>query len=1390
MKMKMKSLIVLSFVVLSGMIFFSVSSAKMADIKYSRLKAQTFDVKSSSLNFAKKYPDFGNIPLYFIPNKGQMDEKARFYAKTSRYTLWMTKEGLVFDSMKSTGAIEVNEDTGNDHSKFKIQNSKLINRDVSRLVFLDANNNPEMVPIEKTPHKVNYIKGKDRSKWLTGIQTSKAVLYKNVYKNIDLKVYGIEKQIEYDWIVKPGGDPQNIRIQYRNVKGTRIDERGNLLIETQLGELIHKRPVSFQDICLEHGAWSMEPKSKGERRVDVNVNVEFKKIGENTYGFDVGEYDKSRELIIDPVVMAYSTFLGGSGDEYGYALAVDSSGSAYVTGETYSTDFPVDDAYQNSFGGGNYDAFVTKFSASGSSLVYSTYLGGSDNEAGEGIQVNSSGKAYVTGYTHSTDFPTQSAFQNTHGGGDKDAFVTILSSSGSSLTFSTYLGGSSTDIGYALALGSSDNIYVTGKTASTDFPTQNAYTATYRGGDYDAFVTKFSVSGSSLVYSTFLGGNGRDEGYGIVESSSGNAYVVGRTNGSNFPMQNAFQNTHGGGDYDAFVTKFSSSGTSLIYSTFLGGNLNDSGWGIAVDSSGNAYAAGDTYSSDFPTQDAYQGTHAGGGKDAFVTKFSTTGTTLDYSTFLGGIEVDAAAHVVVNSIGNAYVTGLTQSSDFPVKRAYQSAYSGNFDVFVSMFSTTGSSLNFSTFLGGGDEETGRAIAIDSTGNIYVAGFTESFDFPTVNAYQNTLKGDLDAFVCKFSTSEFGTLCGAVDNCNLTWTTGGNTDWFEQTDTTYYDEDAAQSGDIGDSESTYIQTTVTGPGTLSFWWKVSSSYSDYLKFYIDGEEQTSISGTYSSSNWQQKTYNISSGTHTLKWSYEKNAYSSYGSDCGWLDKVEYTPETTIVLNRTQLTFGAVQGNTTGSQTFSISSNAGTLNWSVSADKSWIICSPTSGTGSGTVTVSVNATGLPKGTFTGTISVSDPNASNSPQTVSITLNVYNSGASSVPFGDYATPTNNSTIRSSVPFTGWVLDDLGVVSVKLYRHYNGSLVYIGDGVFVEGARPDVEQAYPGYPYNYKAGWGYMMLTNFLPNGGNGTFIIDAIATDVEGHQVTLGSKTVFVDNANAVKPFGAIDTPTQGGSASGSSFRNQGWVLTPLPNAIPVDGSTIDVFVDGVNLGHPTYNLYRADIATLFPGYANSNGALAYFDFDTTTYTNGVHTIYWVASDDAGNVDGIGSRYFTIRNSGASSVTSSQWPVVSGKHTLSNIPVDDSSPVGVIKGFYRNVEPFETYPDKNGIIKVEARELEPIKIYLNDYQAEVNAKVNEDSSNNSKFKIQNSKFHCGFQVVGPQLRPLPIGSTLDIRRGIFYWQPGPGYVGEYRLVFIEKDQYGNMTRRNISVNIISKF
>jgi len=485
---------------------------------------------------------------------------------------------------------------------------------------------------------------------------------------------------------------------------------------------------------------------------------------------------------------------------------------------------------------------------------------------------------------------------------------------------------------------------------------------------------------------------------------------------------------------------------------------------------------------------------------------------------------------------------------------------------------------------------------------------------------------------------------------------------------------------------------------------------------------------------------------------------------------------ISLSRSALYFGATEGDSSTQPQTSYLTNAqqGTLNWTATPSDTWIQVSPTSGTGDGLLTVTVNPAGLAAGKHTESISIADPNSCNSPKSLQITLNVYESGESALPFGSFDTPIHGSTVMSSIPVTGWVLDDIGIESVKIYRNSdNGeeNPVYIGDAVLVEGARSDVEQAYLNYPNNYKAGWGYMMLTNFLPNQGNGTFVISAYANDKEGHSVSLGSKTITCDNANAVKPFGAIDTPTQGGTTSGGFF-NAGWALTPTPNKIPEDGSTINVWVDGVPLGHPTYNQYRNDIATLFPGYANSSGAVGAFYLDTTTYTNGVHTIAWSVKDDAGNSDGIGSRFFNINNTGGSgfvqgiSSRTENLRIHDDVENVLGMPVNFNA-LRFRRGFRRAVEPEAAVPDPYGVTEVLIEEVERVEIEI---------------GKGSGFR--------GYMIVGKELRALPIGSTLDSEKGVFYWQPGPGFIGEYNLVFVGIDEFGMERKTQVKVRIRPKF
>jgi YVTN family beta-propeller protein len=389
----------------------------------------------------------------------------------------------------------------------------------------------------------------------------------------------------------------------------------------------------------------------------------------NELRFVVGQYDHRQKLVIDPVLV-YSTYLGGSAIDYATGIAVDSSGSVYVAGFTGSTNFPLSTApEQGTFGGGNYDAFVAKLTPAGDALVYSTYIGGNGDEGADGLAVDSSGNAYVVGGTQSTNFPgvSSSSIQATYGG-SADGCVVELNAAGNALVYSTYLGGTGSDGASAIALDSSGNAYVVGQTQSTNFPgvTSSSMQAANAGGS-DAFVTKISPAGTAIVYSTYLGGTGSDAAYAIAVDSSGNAFVVGQTSSTSFPgvNSNSVQPTYGGGTANGFVAELNAAGTALVYSTFLGGNGYDLPVGIALDSTGNAYVTGYTSSTNFPVSSAPFQAASGGGYDAFVTKLNPGGTTLVYSTYLGGSGLDAAAGIAVDSSGNAYVAGETTSTSFP-----------------------------------------------------------------------------------------------------------------------------------------------------------------------------------------------------------------------------------------------------------------------------------------------------------------------------------------------------------------------------------------------------------------------------------------------------------------------------------------------------------------------------------------------------------------------------------------------------------------------------------------------------------------------------------------------------------------------------------------------------
>jgi beta-propeller repeat-containing protein len=464
------------------------------------------------------------------------------------------------------------------------------------------------------------------------------------------------------------------------------------------------------------------------------------------------------EGYICQLALDYSTYLGGDGTEYAYAIAVDDLGQAYITGKTTSDDFPTAGSppFQANFTSSTNDVFVTKFSTSGSILVFSTYLGGSGNDIAHGIDVDDSEYVYVVGETDSIDFPTQNPYQAAYSGGaDSDVFITELEPAGDILFFSTYFGGNNEDIGNGITHDSNYDVYLVGETSSADFPTENPYQSSHGGSTDDSFMAQLDWEGSALLYSTYLGGTSNDWGYAIDIDSANSPYVTGKTYSDNFPTLNAYQTSRENG-MDIFVTKFVTSGTTLSYSSYLGGVGADYGISIAVDTANSAYVGGYTSSTDIPTESAFQPDYGGGSLDCYLAKFSSSGSRLAYATFLGGDATDREGYVAVDSSNNAYLAGYTNSSDFPLENSYQTSVEGGYDVFATKFNATGDALYYSTLLGGNSSDYGFGIGVDTAGDIYLTGGTSSSTFPVVNAYQSSANTGFDAFASKLTFSCYQT----------------------------------------------------------------------------------------------------------------------------------------------------------------------------------------------------------------------------------------------------------------------------------------------------------------------------------------------------------------------------------------------------------------------------------------------------------------------------------------------------------------------------------------------------------------------------------------------------------------------------------------------------------
>ncbi len=593
------------------------------------------------------------------------------------------------------------------------------------------------------PGVTNYFIGNDPKRWRTNVPNFARVAQKSVYSGVDVVYYGSGSHLEYDLVVAPGADPSAIRLRFDGA------------------DLVS---MAGDAAVIPAGDARIEMRMPRIYQADGAVTGRFIARGDHEIGFEVGAYDKTKVLILDPY-FSYSTFLGGVSSDISRAIAIDATGAVYVTGQTFSPDFPTLPPYEDEFGG-NGNVFITKLNPAGSALVYSTIIGGMNSQGGLGIAVDSGGNAYVTGATNSPNFPVVGAFQpmitsiaNTNNGvlsPTQDAFVLKLNSAGNALLYSSFLGGSGADTGRAIAVDAAGNAYIAGNTQSLDFPVVNPIQRTK--GDQnsfsnDGFIAKVNPSGSALVYSTFLGGVNDDQIAGLAIDGSGNVYVTGQTSSINFPTTpGAYQATRPGlsGGTHAFVTKVNAAGTALSYSSFLGGSGTDQAFAITADASGSAYVTGFSNSRDFPVIPLQQliGT-------AFAVKFTPDGSNLVFARNFGGNNSDNPSSIALDSSSNLYVAGTTTSSNFPFVNAPEKLsdifVNGSFFQigYVIKFSADGSTIVYSTALGGGSDFP-QAIAVDSSNAAYVTGYTNTVNFPTVNPLQQNYGGGTEAFITKLA----------------------------------------------------------------------------------------------------------------------------------------------------------------------------------------------------------------------------------------------------------------------------------------------------------------------------------------------------------------------------------------------------------------------------------------------------------------------------------------------------------------------------------------------------------------------------------------------------------------------------------------------------------------
>ncbi len=669
--------------------------------------------------------DKSNLPLgCFTENTGQWSDAVRYRVCLDDATVWFADNGpcFQFHVPERDGA-----DTGTINNLLKPR-------------WVGASGNISVEAEGCLEHLSNFFVGNDPAKWRTGVPSFKTVVYKDVYSGIDVRYYINGTDIEYDFVLSPGADISQIRIHYEGAESLDVSDAGDLVVSSPAGTLTERCPLFYQ---------------RSELNGTINsLGGAFNILSRDSFSFQLdAEHDNRGTLIIDPV-LSFSTFLGGDGSEYAWSIDIDDDDNIYITGNTFSRDYPLEEALQPVYGGGEKDIFVTKLNPT-DGLLYSTYLGGSGNDENPRLVVDSDRNILVIGRTFSSDFPTANALYSTRNG-LSDAFIAKISSDGSSLVYSTYLGGMHDEWATGVAVDEWGYAYLTGITESEDFPTVNAYCSFLVKND-DSWVSKIAPDGGHLVYSTYIGGSGHDRARDIKVDAAGRAYITGETYSDDFPTVNAFDNNFSknvNGITDAFLVRFSAGGTSLEYSTYLGGSANDWCNALDVTSDGKATVVGDTESDDFPTLNPFQAEQASDtavaylGTDVFITGFSTDGSELAYSTYLGGSNDDLSEDIALGPAGSIYVVGATYSTDFPLSNAFDNSLgvADTLDAFIVRLNNRAENLTYSTFLGGDTSDWAYSVEVNDAGAAYITGYTLSADFPLVDPLQPAREGTRDAFI--------------------------------------------------------------------------------------------------------------------------------------------------------------------------------------------------------------------------------------------------------------------------------------------------------------------------------------------------------------------------------------------------------------------------------------------------------------------------------------------------------------------------------------------------------------------------------------------------------------------------------------------------------------------